>query len=118
METIKLWARNGDAVRQAIELSELVHLDTANEECTNAFLLCAIESGLLTSWAESFPEPRQEPQVGMDVILAVPGGALCRALFDAPKRRCAAFRLGVGSFGLQRGSVGTSAGRLGTWHLG
>ena len=26
METIKLWARNGDAVRQAIALGELVHL--------------------------------------------------------------------------------------------
>ena len=30
METIKLWARNGDAVRQAIELGELVHLETAS----------------------------------------------------------------------------------------
>ncbi len=25
MDTIKLWARNGDAVRQAIKLGELVH---------------------------------------------------------------------------------------------
>jgi hypothetical protein len=25
METIKLWARNGEAVRQAIELGALVH---------------------------------------------------------------------------------------------
>jgi hypothetical protein len=32
METSKLWARNGDAVRQAIEWGELVHLDTASEE--------------------------------------------------------------------------------------
>jgi hypothetical protein len=32
MDTIKLWARNGDAVRRAIELGELVHLDTASEE--------------------------------------------------------------------------------------
>lgn len=32
METIKLWARHGDAVRQAIELGDLVHLDTASEE--------------------------------------------------------------------------------------
>jgi len=32
MDTIKLWARNGDAVRQAIELGELVHLETASEE--------------------------------------------------------------------------------------
>jgi len=32
METIKLWARNGDAVRRAMELGALVHLDTASEE--------------------------------------------------------------------------------------
>ena len=32
METIKLWARNGDAGRQAIELGDCVHLETASEE--------------------------------------------------------------------------------------
>jgi hypothetical protein len=30
METIKLWARNGDTVRQAIKLGDLVHLDNAS----------------------------------------------------------------------------------------
>jgi hypothetical protein len=70
METIKLWARNGDAVRQAIELGDLVHLDTASEELTDAFLLCAIQSGLLSKWAEVFPDPRQEPEIGMEVLLA------------------------------------------------
>ena len=70
MDTIKLWARNGDAVRLAIEVGELVHLDTASEELTDEFLLFAIESGLLTSWAESFPDPRQEPEIGMEVIVA------------------------------------------------
>jgi hypothetical protein len=45
MDTVKLWARNGDAVRQAIALGELVHLDTASEELTDAFLLFAIQSG-------------------------------------------------------------------------
>ncbi len=48
MDTIKLWARNGDAVRQAIELGELVHLDTASEELTDAFLLSLLlDSGVL-----------------------------------------------------------------------
>ena len=28
MDSIKLWARNGEAVRQAIELGELVHMET------------------------------------------------------------------------------------------
>jgi hypothetical protein len=70
METIKLWARNGDAVRQAIELGDLVHLDTASEELTDEFLLFAIRSGLLSKWATAFPDPRQEPEIGMEVLLA------------------------------------------------
>ncbi len=70
MDTIKLWARNGDVVRQAIELGELVHLDTASEELTDEFLLFAIESGLLSKWAEAFPDPRCEPEISMEVILA------------------------------------------------
>jgi hypothetical protein len=70
METIQLWARNGDAVRQAIELGELVHLDTASEELTDEFLLFAIQSGLLSKWAKAFPDPRCEPEIGMEVILA------------------------------------------------
>jgi len=69
MESIELWARNGEAVRQAIELGELVHMETASEELTDEFLLFAIESGLLTTWAESFPDPRREPEIGMEVIL-------------------------------------------------
>jgi Transposase DDE domain len=70
METIKLWARNGDAVRQAIELGELVHLDTASDELTDEFLLFAIQSGLLAKWAKTFPDPRREPEIGMEVLLA------------------------------------------------
>ena len=69
MESIKLWARNGEAVRQAIELGALVHMETASEELTDEFLLFAIDSGLLTTWAEAFPDPRGEPEIGMEVIL-------------------------------------------------
>ena len=69
MESIKLWARNGEAVRQGIELGELVHMETASEELTDAFLLFAIESGLLETWAEAFPAPRREPAIGLEVIL-------------------------------------------------
>ena len=57
MESIKLWARNGEAVRQGIELGEIAHIETASEELTDEFLLFAIESGLLKSWAEAFPTP-------------------------------------------------------------
>ena len=52
METIKLWARHGDAVRQAIEVGELAHLGTAREESTDEFRLFALQSGLLSQWAE------------------------------------------------------------------
>src|SRR5215831_6484351 len=69
MDSIKLWARNGEAVRQAIELGEIAHIETASEELTDEFLLFAIESGLLKSWAGSFPEPRCEPEIAMEVIL-------------------------------------------------
>jgi hypothetical protein len=68
VDTIKLWARHGDAVRQAIELGELVRLDTAREELPDAFLLFAIQSGLLSQWAETFPDPRHEPEISLAVI--------------------------------------------------
>ncbi len=70
MDTITLWARNGDAVRQAIELGALVHLDTASEELTDEFLLFAMDSGLLKRWATSFPDPRREPEISMEVLVA------------------------------------------------
>jgi hypothetical protein len=70
MDTVKLWARNGEAVRQAIELGACVHLETANEELTDDFLLFAIQSGLLAKWAGTFPDPRCAPEISMEVIVA------------------------------------------------
>ena len=32
MDSLKLWARNGAAVRRAIELGEIAHIETAREE--------------------------------------------------------------------------------------
>jgi hypothetical protein len=69
MDSIRLWARNSAAVCQAIELGEIAHIETASEELTDEFLLFAIESGLLKTWAEAFPDPRREPEIGMEVIL-------------------------------------------------
>ena len=69
MDSMKLWARNGEAVRQAIELGERVHMETASEELTDEFLLFAIESGRLTTWADTFPDPRSAPEIGMEVIV-------------------------------------------------
>jgi hypothetical protein len=69
MESSKLWARHGEAVRQAVELGAFVHRETAREQFTDAFLLCAIDSGLAHKWAEAFPAPRAEPELGMEVIV-------------------------------------------------
>lgn len=57
-------------MRQAIELGELVHLDTAREELTEAFLLFAIASGLLSKWANACPDPRCAPEISMEVLVA------------------------------------------------
>jgi hypothetical protein len=69
MHSLRLWARDGEAVRQAIELGEIAHIETASAEGTEAFLLFAIERGLLPMWAEAFPDPRRKPEIGMAVIV-------------------------------------------------
>jgi hypothetical protein len=48
MDTIKLWARNGDAVRRAIALGELVHLDTASEELSVSCASSRVHPNALT----------------------------------------------------------------------
>lgn len=63
-------ARNGEAVRQALEPGEVLHLDTASEEITDEFLLFAIKSGLLQQWAAGFPDPRNWSDISCEVILA------------------------------------------------
>ena len=85
MDTIELWARNGEAVRQAIELGELVHLETASEELTDEFLLFAIESGLSQKWAEAFPDPREKPEIGMEVMLPAHRAGRFAALYSFRK---------------------------------
>ena len=85
MDSIKLWSRNGEVVRQAIELGEIAHIETASEELTDEFLLFAIESGLLQSWAEAFPDPRDEPEIGMGVILPAHIAARFAGLYSMRK---------------------------------
>jgi hypothetical protein len=70
MGSIRLVARNGDAVRRSLERGEVLHLDTASEELTDEFLLFAINSGLLQQWAETFPDPRAWSEISSEVILA------------------------------------------------
>ena len=63
MASIKLWTRDGEAVRQASELGEIARMETASDELTDEFLLFAIESGLLKTWAETFPDPAVRPSL-------------------------------------------------------
>jgi hypothetical protein len=71
--------------RAAIEMGEIIE-DTASEEITDEFLLFAIKSGLLTTWAEGFPDPRASPEIGIHVLLAAMIAArACRTLFHAPR---------------------------------
>src|SRR5215813_9319816 len=85
MDSIQLWARDGEAVRQAIELGEIAHIETASEELTDEFLLFAIESGLLQTWANAFPDPRREPEIGMEVILPAHLAARFAGLYSMRK---------------------------------
>src|SRR5438270_2277841 len=85
MDSLSLWARDGETVRQAIELGEIAHIETASEELTDEFLLFAIESGLLQTWAETFPDPRREPEIGMEVLLPAHMAARFAGLYSMRK---------------------------------
>src|SRR6266849_4233974 len=82
---VELVARNGTAVRQALEMGEWWHLTTSSEEITDEFLLFAIESGLLTEWAQAFPDPRQSPEVSVEVIWAASLAARFAGLYSMRK---------------------------------
>ena len=41
MDSLKLWARNGEAVRQAIELGEIAHIETATDRACDVIILGA-----------------------------------------------------------------------------
>jgi hypothetical protein len=85
MDSIKLWARNGEAVRQALELGDIAHIETASEEFTDALLVFAIASGLVKSWAGSFPDPRGEPEMALEVSLPAHIAARCAGLYSMRK---------------------------------
>jgi hypothetical protein len=85
MENLRLGAHDGEAVRQAIELGEIAHIETASEELTDEFLLLAIERGLLQTWAAAFPAPRREPEIGMEVILPAHIAARFAGLYSMRK---------------------------------
>lgn len=85
MESIRLVARNGEAVRQALERGEVLHFDTASEEITDEFLLFAINSGLLQQWADGFPDPRNWAEIGCTVILGAEVAARFAGIYSQRK---------------------------------
>jgi len=85
MESIRLVARNGEAVRQSLERGEILHLDTASEEMTDEFLLFAIKSGLLRQWAAGFPDPRAWSEITCEVILAAEMAARFASIYSQRK---------------------------------
>jgi hypothetical protein len=86
-------------VRQAIELGEVAHMETASEALTDALLLWAIARGLVQTWAAAFPAPRRAPELGMEIIW--------------PAHRAARF---AGLYARRKaGSVLRSARVLGAW---
>lgn len=87
MERIRLVARHGDAVGQALERGEGLHLDTASEESTDEFLLFAIHSGLLRQWAEAFPDPRAWAEIRSEVIMATEVAARFASIYSRCQSR-------------------------------
>lgn len=57
-------------VLEALQRGQITAIDTAIEQLPDYFVLYAIESGLLDGLATSFPDPRQEPQIPMRILLA------------------------------------------------
>src|SRR5215510_2135628 len=60
-------------------------METASEELTDEFLLFAIESGLLQTWAQTFPDPRSEPEIGMEMLLPAHLAARFAGLYSMRK---------------------------------
>jgi hypothetical protein len=67
MDSLRVWARDGEAVRQASAWGAMAPSEPARAEGTDACLLFAIERGLWQTWAEAFPAPRRAPEMGMEV---------------------------------------------------
>ena len=59
-----------DQVLTALREGKITFLDVATEEVPDLFLHYAIDSGLLEGLAKSFPDPREQPEIGMDILLA------------------------------------------------
>jgi hypothetical protein len=67
---LRLYSENPVAVLERLRDGCLDYLGEANDRVTDLHLLAAIKSGLLDACADSFPDPRDAPQIPMRVLLA------------------------------------------------
>src|SRR5579859_6917484 len=60
-----------EQVLEALRQGQIVALETASEQLPDLFLLYALDSGLLSGLAKSFPDPRRhQPEIDMSILLA------------------------------------------------
>ncbi len=85
MERRRVWARHGEAVRQASAWGELAHSETASAECTDACLLVAIARGLLKRGASALPAPRRAPAMPKAGLWPAPIAARFAGLYAMRK---------------------------------
>ena len=60
-----------DQVLEALREGKITSIDVAAEEVPDFFLHYALDSGLLEGLAKSFPDPRERPEIGTHLLLAV-----------------------------------------------
>jgi hypothetical protein len=72
---------NRSIIRHTIRLANIQAVELPGLEF-DEFLLFAIRSGLLSKWAGAFPDPRQEPEIGMEVRLATQLAAPVAGLYS------------------------------------
>src|SRR5689334_10364638 len=70
MNTLTYLPDRPDEVLQALRQGDIVGLETASEQLPDFFLLYAQESGLLNQLAHTFPDPRQQPEIPLHLLLA------------------------------------------------
>src|SRR5438105_4152199 len=70
MSALTYLAHRPDEVLAALRCGDVTYIDVATEQLPDYFLLYALESGLLKGLANSFPDPRDQPEIQMQILLA------------------------------------------------
>ena len=70
MSALSYLTNRPDEVLEAVRRGEIIALETAVEELPDLFVMHALDSGLLDNLADSFPDPRKNPEIPMRIVLA------------------------------------------------